>query len=78
MSTVTQGIIKLSTQDTYLLTWIEAFLFDRKAQNLTKGTIDFYRRHLNIFIKFCDSQVITKIDQLDPNTIRKYLIWLEE
>ena len=27
---------------------------------------------------FCDSQVITQIDQLDPNTIRKYLIWLEE
>ena len=22
--------------------------------------------------------VITQIDQLDPNTIRKYLIWLEE
>jgi site-specific recombinase XerD len=33
---------------------------------------------LNIFIQFCDSQVITQIDQLDPNTIRKYLIWLEE
>ena len=76
--TIAQGVIKLSTQDTYLLTWIEAFLYDRKAQNLAKGTIDFYRRHLNLFIQFCDSQVITQIDQLDPNTIRKYLIWLEE
>jgi site-specific recombinase XerD len=76
-STVTQGIIKISDQDTYLLIWIEAFLFDRKAQNLAKSTLDFYRRHLNIFIKFCDSQVITQIDQLDPTTIRKYLIWLE-
>jgi site-specific recombinase XerD len=77
-STITHGIIKISNQDTYLLTWIEAFLFDRKAQNLSKGTLDFYRRHLNIFIKFCDSQVISQIDQLDPITIRKYVIWLEE
>jgi site-specific recombinase XerD len=77
-STVTQGINKISDQDTYLLTWIEAFLFDRKAQNLAKGTLDFYRRHLNIFIQFCDSQVVTQIDQLDPNLIRQYMIWLEE
>ena len=76
--TIAQGIIKISDQDTYLLTWIEAFLFDRKAQNLAKGTLDFYRRHLNIFIMFCDTQVITRIDQLDANTIRKYMIWLEE
>jgi site-specific recombinase XerD len=60
------------------MTWIEEFLFDRKAQNQAKGTLDFYCRHFNIFIKFCDTQVITQIDQLDPTTIRKYLIWLEQ
>ena len=76
--TIAQTIIKEYALDTYLLTWIEAFLFDRKAQNLAKGTIDFYRSHLNLFIKFCDSQVITQIDQLDPNLIRQYMIWLEE
>ena len=75
---IAQGIITVSAQDTYLLTWIEAFLFDRKAQNLAKGILDFYRRHLNLFIKFCYSQVVTQIDQLDPNILRKYLIWLEE
>ena len=76
--TNTQTIIKEYSLDTYLLTWIEAFLFDRKAQNLSKGTIDFYRNHLNLFIKFCDSQVVTQIDQLDPNLIRRYMIWLDE
>ncbi len=76
--TIAQGIIKEYALDTYLLTWIEAFLLDRKAQNLAKGTLDFYRRHLNLFIKFCDSQVVTQIDQLDPNLIRQYMIWLEE
>jgi len=76
--TIAQGIIQKFALDTYLLTWIEAFLFDRKAQNLAKGTLDFYRRHLNLFITFCDSQVVTQIDQLDPNLIRQYMIWLEE
>jgi site-specific recombinase XerD len=76
--TLAQGIIKEYALDTYLLTWIEAFLFDRKAQNLAKGTLDFYRRHLNLFIKFCDSQVVTQIDQLDPRLLRQYMIWLEE
>jgi site-specific recombinase XerD len=76
--TIAQGIIKEYTLDTYLLTWIEAFLFDRKVQNLAKGTLDFYRRHLNLFIKFCDSQMVTQVDQLDPNLIRQYMVWLEE
>lgn len=75
---IAQGIIQVFSQDTYLLTWIDAFLMDRKAQNVAKGTLNFYSRHLNLFIKFCDTQVVTQIDQLDPGLIRKYLIWLEE
>ena len=62
ISTIKQGIKNPLVLDTYLITWIEAFLFDRKAQNLAKGTLNFYRVHLNLFIKFCDSQLITKID----------------
>ncbi len=27
----------VDSQDTHLLTWVEAFLFDRKAQGLSKG-----------------------------------------
>ena len=76
-STVKQWIKNPLCLDTYLITWIEAFLFDRKAQNVTKGTLYFYRAHLNLFIKFCETQLITKIDQIEPGSIRQYLIWLE-
>lgn len=75
---VIQGIIKTFEQETHLLTWIEAFLVDRKAQNLSKGTIEFYRHHLCLFTNFCDPQLVTQIDQLDPTLLRNYLIWLEE
>jgi integrase/recombinase XerD len=76
-STVKQWIKNPLCLDTYLLTWIETFLFDRKAMNVTKGTLYFYRAHLNLFTKFCDTQLITKIDQIEPRSIRQYLIWLE-
>jgi site-specific recombinase XerD len=77
ISTVKQRIKNPVVLDTYLITWIETFLFDRKAQNVTKGTLNFYRFQLNSFIKFCDSQLVTKIEQIEPGTIRQYLVWLE-
>jgi site-specific recombinase XerD len=76
ISAVKQRIINPLCLDTYLITWIEAFLFDRKAQNLTKGTLLFYRGYLELFTKFCDTQLITKIDQIEPGTIRQYMVWL--
>ena len=37
-----QGIITKYILETHLLTWLEAFLVDRKAQNLSAGTVIFY------------------------------------
>jgi hypothetical protein len=48
----TQQIILKVYQETNLLIWIEAFLIDRKAQNLTKGSIEYYQEKLGIFIKY--------------------------
>ncbi|MGD2156737.1 MAG: tyrosine-type recombinase/integrase [Anaerolineales bacterium] len=73
-----QRTTNLFAQETHLLTWIEAFLFDRRAQGLTPGTVEFYRRKLLNFTKFCESQAITQIDQIDPNSIRFFLIHLED
>jgi site-specific recombinase XerD len=83
---VVQGTITTSpfqvhqeyAQDTHLLTWIEAFLLDRKAQNMAKGTLQFYQKKMRLFVEFCDSQAVTQIDQLDPGLLRQYLLWLEE
>jgi integrase/recombinase XerD len=73
----TQRTFSVFTQETDLLTWIEGFLIDRKAQNLAEGSIKFYRAKLGIFVKYCDSQVISDFTQITPNNIRQLLLYLE-
>lgn len=70
--------IKFGQEDDYLLVWIEHFLMDRKSQGFSKGTLYFYTTKLQNFIKFCDSQAITRITQITPDAIRLYLLWLIE
>jgi site-specific recombinase XerD len=74
----TQQIILKVYQETNLLIWIEAFLIDRKAQNLTKGSIEYYQEKLGIFIKYCDAQVVSDLREITPNFLRQFLIHLEE
>jgi site-specific recombinase XerD len=66
------------SQDTYLLSWINGFLLDRKAQNMSKGTLTFYQKKLKLFTDYCNAQVITQITELTPEIIRLYLLFLEE
>ena len=68
----------VNNEDTYLLTWIDAFLVDRKAQGFSKGTIYFYKKKLELFTKFCDGQIIKHIPEITATSIREYLIWLEQ
>ncbi|HEY9087908.1 MAG TPA: tyrosine-type recombinase/integrase, partial [Anaerolineaceae bacterium] len=64
--------------DDYLTTWIEGFLVDRRAQNLSKGSLTFYRQKLAQFSFYCEGQVITRISEITPDTIRRYLLHLED
>jgi site-specific recombinase XerD len=66
----TQRISQIVTQETNLLIWIEAFLMDRKAQNLSKGTLKFYQNKLKLFADYCNNQVISEITQITPNFLR--------
>lgn len=50
---------------------------DRKSQNMSKGTLYFYRKKLELFTAYCDGQIITRIEQLTPDIIRRYLLHLE-
>ena len=43
-TTKNQWTITKFEQDSHLLTWIEAFLVDRKSQGLAKGTLYFYQK----------------------------------
>lgn len=68
----------LAGQETHLETWIEAFLIDRKAQNMTPGTLYFYRAKLQLFARFCETRAITHIDQLTPDDLRRYMLHLQD
>ena len=58
--------------------WYESFLMDRKIQNMSPGTIHFYKSKLKLFHEYCDAIVIDHISQITANIIRGYLIYLGE
>lgn len=62
----------------YLLVWIEAFLIDRKAQNVSRGTLVFYQRKLSLFSKYCEGQQVKSISQITPTLLRDFLLQLSE
>lgn len=76
-NTINQWTITNIAVDDSLSTWIEAFLVDRKSQNMAGGTLYFYRAKLKLFFTYCEGQVITRISQITPDTIRRYLLSLE-
>ena len=80
MNTLThdQRIITKFQQDTHILTWIEAFLIDRKARGLSSGTIEFYHKKLKQFTDWCNTQLITDITELTAPQLRLFIIHLEE
>lgn len=65
-------------QDVYLPTLAAAFLLDRKAQNLTKKTLDFYRMNLQKFIEWCDTQAVKTVNELSPELLRGFFIAMTE
>jgi site-specific recombinase XerD len=73
----TQRTISNTLVDDYLLTWIEAFMIDRKARGVAGGTLKFYGSKLKLFADFCESQVISQISQITPSHIRTYILHLE-
>jgi len=76
-ATDTQGILLKTLVNDYLLTWLEAFMVDRKAQGLSKGTLHFYEVKFKSFIRFCENEQITYVQQISPTAIREYILWLE-
>jgi integrase/recombinase XerD len=74
----TPRTIQVSTVDDYLLTWLEAFLIDRKASGVAAGTLRFYRQKIKLFSDYCDAQAVKQIGQISPSFIRQYLLYLEE
>lgn len=74
----TQRTLQVSNVDDYLLTWLEAFLIDRKASGVAAGTLRFYRQKIKLFSDYCDAQAVKQIGQINPSFLRQYLLYLEE
>ncbi len=68
---------EMVSQEGHLETQIVVFLVDRKAQRLSAKTVTYYRERLTLVVAFCETHCITSIQQLTPNDIREYLLWLE-
>jgi len=65
-------------QNEYLPTLAAAFLLDRKAQNLTKKTLEFYRLNLQTFITWLDTQAVKTITDLSPDVLRGFFLAMTE
>lgn len=65
-------------QNEYLPTLAAAFLLDRKAQNLTKKTLDFYRLNLQTFITWLDTQAVKSVTELTPDIMRGFFVAMSE
>lgn len=72
-----QWTTNLLHYDDLLQTWLEAFIVDRKVQNLAKGTIEFYIAKLSLFDQYCTKMTVSHIRQLTPDLIRSYLLYLQ-
>lgn len=55
---------------------IQAFLNERKAQNLAKGSIQFYKDTLLPFAKYLEDIEVKYISQITPSIIRDFLLVL--
>lgn len=78
MSTTTAVPRRILLVSSGLEDWMDEFLLDRRARNLSKGTIKFYKTKLKLFKTFCMSKGITLVEELTPALIRDFLLELEE
>ncbi len=72
-----QVTIEFLDEEIHLETQIASFLVDRQAQQLTLNTIEYYRKMLYLFNRFCQSQRVQHLTEIKTNTIREYLLLLQ-
>ena len=74
----TTTLLNQWTLEDFIEVWINAFLVDRKAQNVSPGTLKFYNTKLGLFADYCESQQVKQISQITPTMLREFLLYLEE
>ena len=61
-----------------IIKWIEAFILDRKVQNVAPGTLYFYKFKLQLLATYCQEHGVAEVERITPDLLRQYLIWLQE
>lgn len=57
---------------------IQEFLIDRQARRLTRKTLRWYKDSLNIWLAFVGELGIDRTEQVDPSTLRRFLVHLAD
>ena len=58
--------------------WLDAFIVDRRARNVSAGSIQFYKQKLKLFVWWCQLQELEQITDITPHHLRLFLLYLEE
>ena len=71
-----QGTHQKSHISDNLERWINAFLLDRRSQDLAQGTLHFYVWKLKLFSQYAEGNEIEFVSQITPPLIRNFMIEL--
>jgi integrase/recombinase XerD len=58
--------------------FFDSFLIDKKARDLSPGTISYYQEKIVPFLSFLKSHGVNNLEDISPHLIRKFLIELKE
>jgi len=72
-----QTILEFSQGD-YISVTAESFLVDRKARELSRHTLKFYREYLHTFIEYCNANSLKFIREITPDILRRYFLAFSE
>lgn len=61
-----------------LLEWANYFYQSKKIEGVSGFTLTFYKQQLGHFLRYCEAQLITSLEEITPNVIRQFLLWHQE
>ena len=71
--TIIENIVRYN-----LLEWANQFHQSKKIEGVSEFTLSFYKQQLGHFLKYCESQVITSIEEITLNIICQFLFRHQE
>ena len=76
----TQGtfVARIISEDMQIIPLIDSFLLNCRGKGLAKGTVEFYRKKLEYFARFCHENGVHFITEITPSHIRYFLDLLTE